>query len=117
MALVARGFDYSFVKSLHNVNCIEFDLSLIADWDSFEEIKGADTIFYMAWAGVSSTYKNQVEIQVSNILYGIQVMEFAHRNGISRVIFQVLHPNMPVVMKLLMDAIFHRLLICIVLPR
>lgn len=57
MALVARGFDYSFVKSLHNVNCIEFDLSLIADWDSFEEIKGADTIFYMAWAGVSSTYK------------------------------------------------------------
>ena len=77
VALVAKGGDYSFAKSLHNVNCIEFDLSWIVDWDGIEEIKGADTMFYMAWAGVSSTYKNQVEIQVSNILYGIQVMVVA----------------------------------------
>ena len=39
VALVAKGGDYSFAKSLHNVNCIEFDLSRIVDWDGIEEIK------------------------------------------------------------------------------
>ena len=42
VALVAKGGDYSFAKSLHNVNCIEFDLSRIVDWRSEERRVGKE---------------------------------------------------------------------------
>ena len=85
-ALVARGLDYSFIEGKNHIQCIEFELDTLADLDNHPALQGIDTIFHMAWAGVSTTFKNEAETQARNILYGLSVLEFAQRHGINRVI-------------------------------
>lgn len=85
-ALVAKGFDYSFLCGIKNICCIEFEFSSLQLLDGIPAVSGADTIFHMAWAGVSTTLKNESQVQASNILYGLAVLEFAARNHITRVV-------------------------------
>ena len=40
----------------------------------------------MAWAGVSTTYKNEALTQAQNILYGLKVLEYAEKNQIKKVV-------------------------------
>lgn len=86
IAFVAKGMDYSYLKDNPNISCIEFELASISKLDNLSIIANTDTIYHMAWSGVSTTYKNEAEIQAINILYGLSVIEFAHRNNIKRVI-------------------------------
>lgn len=86
IALVDNRFDYSHVKCMNGVVCLPFSLSQIEEYNNDERIVGADIIYHLAWEGVHANMRNNAEIQVCNILYGIKVLNFAKANGINRVL-------------------------------
>jgi UDP-glucose 4-epimerase len=86
IAMVDSRFDYSVLKNKSDIFCLEFDLSELEKFDSHPSIVGVDTIFHMAWAGVSTTHKNEARVQAQNILHGLSVLEFAERNHIKKVV-------------------------------
>ncbi len=85
IAFVTQGFDYSYLVNKENINCIEFTFNNIQSLDisSFGSI---EFMFHMAWAGVSTSHKNEAETQVQNVIYGIKALEFANRWHIPKVI-------------------------------
>lgn len=86
VALVAKGFPYDFLLNRKNITCIEFTFDELKSLNSNPNIQGASLIYHLAWAGVSTTYKNEALTQAQNILYGIRLLEFADQNDIRRVI-------------------------------
>lgn len=86
VALVAKGFPYDFLQNKDNITCIEFTFDDLSSLNGNSEILGASMIYHMAWAGVSTTFKNEALTQAQNILYGIRLLEFADQNNIRRVI-------------------------------
>lgn len=86
VALVAKGFPYDFLQNKDNITCIEFSFDDLSSLNGNSEILGASMIYHMAWAGVSTTFKNEALTQAQNILYGIRLLEFADQNNIRRVI-------------------------------
>lgn len=86
IALVQKGFPYDYLKNKDNIICLDFsfdDLHLLNGNPNFE---GATMLYHLAWAGVSTTFKNEAITQAQNILYGIKILEFADTNEIRRVI-------------------------------
>lgn len=74
------------LKNFPNINIIEGNLENI---DSIIEIMqgiGIDTIYHLAWIGVSTEYKNNFEIQSKNIQVSMNVMKLAHNCKCKRVI-------------------------------
>lgn len=45
-----------------------------------------DVTFHLAWVGVSTTYKNDADMQMKNIPFALKVMKIAELHGCSRVI-------------------------------
>lgn len=86
VALVAKGFPYDFLQNKDNITCIEFTFDDLCSLNGNSEILGASMIYHMAWAGVSTTFKNEALTQAQNIMYGIRLLEFANQNNIRRVI-------------------------------
>lgn len=86
LAFVPKGFDYSNVSSIPGIKCIEFSFGSLNALDTLEEIKGVDTIYNMAWIGVNAKDRNNEEIQLSNIKCNVEVVQFAKRNGIKRLL-------------------------------
>jgi len=84
-ALVAKGTEHSFISKLNNVKCIEFELSSIVDVSKLLD-ENYDTLFHLAWAGVNPSLRNDYHTQTQNIIYGLNVMEFAKSMNIKRVI-------------------------------
>lgn len=82
LALVFEGTEYGFLRSKDGITCKEFTFDNINHIDAC----GYDTIFHMAWASVSTTYKNEVLTQAQNILYGLKVLEYAEKNQIKKVV-------------------------------
>lgn len=82
LALVFEGTEYGFLRSKDGITCKEFTFDNINHIDAC----GYDTIFHMAWAGVSTTYKNEALTQAQNILYGLKVLEYAEKNQIKKVV-------------------------------
>lgn len=81
-AYVFEGTEYGFLRDKVGITCKEFTFEKLSDMDAC----GFDTIFHMAWAGVSTTYKNEALTQAQNIIYGLKVLEFAERNHITKVV-------------------------------
>lgn len=86
LAFVPKGFDYSNVSSIPGIKCIEFSFGNLNALDTLDEIKGVDTIYNMAWIGVNAKDRNNEEIQLSNIQCNVEVVQFAKRNGIKRLL-------------------------------
>ena len=86
LAFVPKGFDYSNVSSIPGIKCIEFSFGNMNALDTLDEIKGVDTIYNMAWIGVNAKDRNNEEIQLSNIQCNVEVVQFAKRNGIKRLV-------------------------------
>lgn len=82
LAFVLEGTKYEFLKHKQNIYLQEFTFDNIQDL----HVENYDTIFHMAWAGVSTTFKNEAQIQAQNILYGLKVLEFAEENNIKKVV-------------------------------
>lgn len=86
IALVDARFDYSRIKDLRNVECIEFSLEDLDDYFAMRRFTGSDVIYHLAWEGVNAQYRNDPDIQARNILHGIKVFKFANSCGVKKVI-------------------------------
>ncbi|CQR70522.1 dTDP-glucose 4,6-dehydratase [Sporomusa ovata DSM 2662] len=85
VALVGKGTDFSSVSNIENVICIEFSLG------KFKEVtnlipEGISTAYILAWVGVSSSVKNECDLQTQNISYMMEIMECLDALNIKRVI-------------------------------
>lgn len=86
LAFVPKGFDYSNVSSISGVKCFEFSFGYLAALDTIEEIRGVDTIYNMAWIGVNAKDRNNEDLQLRNVQCNVEVVQFANRNGIKRLV-------------------------------
>lgn len=86
IALVAKGFPYEFLMDKEGITCIEFTFEELSMLNQHPSLEGAGLIYHMAWAGVSTTYKNDAMTQAQNIQYGLKVLEFAKENNIPKVV-------------------------------
>ena len=86
IALVQKGFPYDFLQNKDNITCLDFSFDDLNLLNGNPNLEGATMLYHLAWAGVSTTFKNEAITQAQNILFGIKVLEFAATNGIRRVI-------------------------------
>lgn len=86
VALVDRRFPYDSIRNMKNIYTIEFVLEEIDLIEGGDLLMGIDTLYHFAWAGVGANFRNQPEIQVQNVMFGLKILEFAERNHIKRVI-------------------------------
>lgn len=86
VALVAKDFPYDFLLGKERIQCVEFTFDNLAELNHETALNGASILYHLAWAGVSTTYKNEALTQAQNIQYGLKVLEFAKENSIPRVI-------------------------------
>lgn len=85
VALVDKRFPYDSIKCQSNIETIEFVLEEIDSLEG-EVFSDIDVLYHFAWAGVNAAYRNESEVQVQNVMFGLKVMEFAERHHISKVI-------------------------------
>ena len=86
IALVDKNFKYSHLQGNKGITCIEFSLQELECLYDHVLLKDVDFLYHMAWAGVNANFRNDAEIQAQNIIFGLQVMEFAEHQGIKRVL-------------------------------
>lgn len=86
VAFVDKRFSYQMLLNNQRINAVEFVLEHIEDLSSHPSLNGVDTLYHFAWAGVNAKVRNEEEVQVQNVMFGIKVMEFAARHDIKRVI-------------------------------
>lgn len=85
VALVDRRFPYDSIKCRSSIETIEFVLEEINSLEA-EAFSDVDVLYHFAWAGVNAAYRNEAEVQVQNVMFGLKIMEFAERHHISKVI-------------------------------
>lgn len=84
-ALVAKGTEYSSLPQCKNIKYFEFELSSIKNLAvSFEN--DFDVLFHLAWVGVNPNFRNNHSVQMQNIAYGLNVMEFTKLINAKRVV-------------------------------
>ncbi len=86
IAMVDGRFPYDSLKGEKGIITLEFQLENL---DSFEDNKlfeEVDTLYHFAWAGVNATKRSEADTQIQNIQYGINVLRFAERFHITKVI-------------------------------
>ena len=86
IALVDKNFNYSHLLGRKGITCLEFSLQELECLYDHELLKDVDFLYHMAWAGVNANFRNDAEIQAQNIIFGLQVMEFAEHQGIKRIL-------------------------------
>lgn len=86
VALVDKRFPYDKLRNIQNVTIIEFILEELELVSEKSLLSGIDTLYHFAWAGVNALTRNESEIQVQNVMFGLKVLEFANRLKIKRVI-------------------------------
>ena len=86
IAMIPKGLkNYVPIQST-TIKYIEFDFDSILEEDYSNSLDGVDTIYNLAWQGVNSTDRNNIDIQSMNILYNIKVVQLAHKYQIKRLI-------------------------------
>lgn len=84
VAFVPQGFDYAHVKQLL-VQCEEFTLDTLHEVE-LDACKNADVLFNMVWVGFNQADRDNAEIQASNLLHNVRVVEFTKNHGIPKLI-------------------------------
>lgn len=85
-ALVQENTEYETIKNLKNVEIITFDLK------DLKKIYAAlpydiDVLYHLAWIGVSTTLKNNEELQLKNIEYGLNILKLAKEHNVKKIIY------------------------------
>lgn len=86
VAFVDKRFPYQMLLNVPGIEAVEFVLEHIEDLNGHPSLNGVDTLYHFAWAGVNAQVRNEEEVQVQNVMFGIKVMEFAAQHDIKRVI-------------------------------
>ena len=88
-SVVAFVYEKSFMaydSLASNVTVVPYNFETILIKDYSEVLANVDVMYHMAWAGVTGPLKNEEEMQVQNISFGIKVMELANKYGIHKVL-------------------------------
>lgn len=85
-ALVDARYDYSKVKELNSVECVEFSLETINSMDCDSRFLNADVLYHLAWTAVNANFRNDIVAQIPNIPYTINVLKFCESNKVKTVI-------------------------------
>ncbi len=85
-ALVDARFDYSNIRMLDGVECIEFTLDTINSLSGDSRFSDIDVLYHLAWTAVNAKYRNDVDAQLINIPYTLNVLKFCETNKIKKVI-------------------------------
>ena len=83
-ALIQKGSDITFASPL--LIKIPFEIEELNKMDIEFGLK-PDLIYYMAWVGVAVSKREDAELQYKNVTYTENILRFAHRHGIKKVIF------------------------------
>lgn len=83
-ALIQKGSDLNFASPL--LIKIPFEIEELNQIGLKFDIK-PDLIYYMAWVGVAASQRKDAELQDQNVIYTEEIIRFAHRHGIKKVIF------------------------------
>lgn len=86
VALVDKRYPFESVKNKDNITIQEFILEDIESLYDNPIFEGVDSLYHFAWAGVNAQVRNESEVQVQNVMFGLKVMEFANHHRIKRVI-------------------------------
>lgn len=84
-AMVQVHSNYEDIKHLQNVEIIEFELDSIQQYENIIS-KDYDVLYHLAWVGVSSKFKNDIEIQTQNLHFLDAVFHFAHSIGVKKMV-------------------------------
>lgn len=74
------------LKKQENLAFVEGNLDDADDIRSKLQNEKFDTIYHLAWVGVSTTYKNDRKLQMKNIEYAMFMMELAKEHGCQKII-------------------------------
>lgn len=74
-AFVQKDSFIGLIEKFNNVQVLEFTLDSIQTINN-SELYNSDCLFNFAWAGVSTTYKNNYEIQIENLSYVKNILDF-----------------------------------------
>lgn len=75
----------SEIKNAKNLTIIEKGISEISKED-FNQNKGYDVFFHLAWGGVAPEQKNDISLQLNNIAMSIHALEVANEIGCKKFI-------------------------------
>ena len=84
VALVPMGFDDAHVRAL-SVQCMSFSFDTLHT-NIIEVCRDADVLYNMVWAGMNPAERNNVETQVSNLLYNVRVIEMMVNHHIRKLV-------------------------------
>lgn len=77
---------FSDLARCQNVNIIEFDLEFIEDLESIF-LNKIDIIYHLAWAGVDSSFKDDLFMQLKNINYTAKLLQLSKKHNVRKFIF------------------------------
>jgi len=83
-ALVQKGNDLSFASPL--LKKVPFEMEELNKIEIKFDFQ-PDLIYYLAWAGVAANLRKDAELQAKNVIYTEEILRFAHRHRIKKVIF------------------------------
>jgi nucleoside-diphosphate-sugar epimerase len=84
-ALVQENTDYEVINNLENVVMIDFDLeNVLSIKDKLPQ--DIDVLYHLAWVGVSTTVKNNENLQLKNIEYSLNVLKLAQALNVKKII-------------------------------
>lgn len=86
ISLVDRRFPYDKICLSKGITIREFIMEEIEALYDEQLFTNIDTLYHLAWAGVNANARNESEMQVQNVMFGLKVMEFANHHNIRRVI-------------------------------
>lgn len=86
VAMVPKGLYDNFSQEFPEISCTGFDFSTLLETDYTAFLKDVDTVFHLAWAGVNAKDRNNANIQSSNFLFNIKVVQLADQYQIKRLV-------------------------------
>lgn len=86
IAFVDSRYPYQMLENVPLIEPVEFELEHLEESADKPSLKEVDTLYHFAWAGVNAQVRNEVEMQVQNVMFGVKVLEFAVAHQIRKVI-------------------------------
>lgn len=86
IALVRDSSDLIQFKSLARKEHLRIIQYFSSEFQALNETEEIDVFYHLAWAGVTSAQKNDIQIQLENINFSIKMLEYAKRIGVKRFI-------------------------------
>lgn len=72
------------LENSHLLKLVEYHTDDFFSLESDQDKKQIDAFYHLAWAGVSTKQKNDAGLQMENLHFSMEMLEYAHKIGASR---------------------------------